>query len=169
MFKDYEGWIIHRKRAWTALFSGAHYDYIDFSIVNYCETGTKDSQRYIRAWIKHLSEFIHTIDLVRARPLTGLLNDQPSRTLESIFGVTGEDYCIYLADEREIEESGYGESISGEVKLDLPEGLYNVACYSPETDLYSPLMKLTGGSGVRFGIPEFQHDVVIRIRRHCGG
>ena len=39
-YKDVEGWTIHRKRAWISLLSGAHYDYIDFSIINYCETGT---------------------------------------------------------------------------------------------------------------------------------
>ncbi len=47
-YKDPAGWTIHRKRAWTALFCGCHYDCIDFSIINYCETGTPDSQRHIR-------------------------------------------------------------------------------------------------------------------------
>ena len=32
-YKDEEGWTIHRKRAWTVLLTGNHYDYIDFSIV----------------------------------------------------------------------------------------------------------------------------------------
>ena len=32
-FRDENGWTIHRKRAWTTLFCGAHYDMIDFSIL----------------------------------------------------------------------------------------------------------------------------------------
>src|SRR5438128_12607375 len=31
IYRDSVGWTIHRKRAWTSLFNGAHYDYIDFS------------------------------------------------------------------------------------------------------------------------------------------
>ena len=29
-YKEVEGWTVHRKRAWMSLFSGAHYDMIDF-------------------------------------------------------------------------------------------------------------------------------------------
>lgn len=169
MFKDQDGWTIHRKRAWTALFSGAHYDYIDFSIINYCETGTEDSQRCIRVWMKHLSEFIHTVDLVHARPFTSFLRNQPPRTLESVFGVEGKDYCIYLADERELEEAGCGEPISGELKLDLPTGFYDLSCYSPVTGLYSPKIQLAGGTEIEFKIPEFRHDLVVRIRQKIDG
>ena len=32
LYRDDTGWTIHRKRAWTTLFSGSHYDTIDFSI-----------------------------------------------------------------------------------------------------------------------------------------
>src|SRR5207249_3373507 len=93
---------IHRKRAWTTLLSGGHYDYIDFSIINYCETGTPESQSHIRSWIKYLSEFVHSVDLANARPIIGLLKEQPAHALEVVFGVAGKDYCIYLADEREL-------------------------------------------------------------------
>ena len=62
-FRDYDGWTVHRKRAWTTLFCGAHYDMIDFSIQPYLETGTEKSQRNIRTWMKHLSEFIHSLEL----------------------------------------------------------------------------------------------------------
>src|SRR5258708_5566111 len=75
-YKDAEAWTIHRKRAWTVLLSADHYDYIDFSIVNGAETGTPESQRHIRSWLKYLSEFIHTVDLARARPLLGLVQEQ---------------------------------------------------------------------------------------------
>jgi len=164
-YKDFDGWTIHRKRAWTTLLSGAHYDYIDFSIINYCETGTPESNRHIRTWIKHLSEFIHSLDLVRARPVRGFLVKQPPNTVESVFAVEGEDYAVYLADERELTEEGCGEPIEGEIAFALPKGSYRVSCYSPVTGLYSPGIGIAGGSNVAFSLPEFRHDIVVRIVR----
>ena len=41
----------YRKRAWTALLSRCHYDYIDFSITVGSERGTAASQKAIRAWM----------------------------------------------------------------------------------------------------------------------
>ena len=32
-FMDERGWTIHRQRAWIAILSGCHYDFIDFSIL----------------------------------------------------------------------------------------------------------------------------------------
>src|SRR6201996_1256700 len=58
MYRDLTGWTIHRKRAWTALFNRCHYDYIDFSITVGNETGTPASQRAIRTWMEHLSDFM---------------------------------------------------------------------------------------------------------------
>lgn len=164
-YRDFDGWTIHRKRAWTALLSGAHYDMIDFSINPYCETGTADSQCSIRSWMKYLSEFIHSIDLVRARPLGNWLRARPEHILESVFAVDNQDYCIYLADMRELNEPGQGEPIDGEIVLDLPAGEYGVASYSPVSGLYSPALPLTGGAGIHLALPPFVHDILIRVRR----
>ena len=176
-YKDVEAWTIHRKRAWTTLLSGGHYDYIDFSIVNGAETGTPDSQRHIRAWMKHLSVFIHSIDLSRARPILGLVQEQPAHVLEVAFGVAGEDYGVYLADERELAaardlpdgdqlERGAGQTISGHVRLSLPAGTYRTACYDPQTGLYSVAVDLqVDPGGVRLPLPDFAHDLVIRLTR----
>ncbi|MBM3234719.1 hypothetical protein FJZ31_00295 [Candidatus Poribacteria bacterium] len=164
-YKDYDGWTIHRKRAWTTLFCGCHYDYIDFSIINYCETGTVESQRYIRTWMKHLSEFIHSIDLVRAKPLVDWLKEKPDKTVESVLAVEGEDYCIYLADARKLTDPGAGDTIQGDIAFDLPEGSYKMACFSPVTGLYSPWMPVQPGKAIRISVPAFQHDIVIRIAR----
>lgn len=176
-YKDVEAWTIHRKRAWTVLMSGGHYDYIDFSIINYCEAGTPESQRYIRSWMKYLSEFIHSVDLVRARPLVGLVKERPPHVLDVSLGLEGEDYCIYLADEREVSSArglpdgdhrdrGAGQLINGSITLNLPEGHYQVACFDPKTGVYSPALQLRGnGSSLRLTAPEFIHDLVMRIRR----
>jgi hypothetical protein len=164
-YKDFDGWTIHRKRAWMTLLSGGHYDYIDFSIINYCETGTEDSRRHIRAWMKHLSEYIHSLDLVRARPLANLLKAQPPHTLEAVFAVEGEDYSLYLADDRELGEPEAGTPLQGRITLELPAGTFLLRCYSPVTGLYSPAFRIIGGSAFQFELPEFQHDIVVRITR----
>lgn len=163
-FRDYDGWTIHRKRAWTTLLCGAHYDYIDFSIWPHLETGTPESQRCIRTWMKHLSEFIHSIDLARAAPMPGRLEQQPEHTVESVFGVEGEDYAIYLADSRELDEPDAGRTIAGVMAFDLPPGRFEMAAFSPETGLYSPWVPIPGGP-VQIETPSFRHDIALRIKR----
>jgi hypothetical protein len=180
-FRNVEGWTIHRKRAWVTVLTGAHYDYIDFSILPYLETGTPESQRCIRSWIGYLARFIHTLDLARVRPLDVAISEQPAHTLETVFGVPDEDIVIYLADERELtgahftmlKDSGVtletsadaGQPISGALVLDLPEGEFDVACFDPATGLYSPGISISGGAGVRLALPTFRDDVVVRLRR----
>lgn len=172
-YRDPDGWTIHRKRAWMTLLCGAHYDYIDFSIQPYLETGTPESQRYIRIWMAYLSRFIHSLDLARARPITGFLQAQPPHTLEAVYGVEGGDWCIYLADERELPSArglastsaDAGSPISGEIGFNLPKGVYEVTCFDPKTGVYSPVVKIDGGADVRLSLMPFVHDMVIRIQR----
>ncbi|MHB9106146.1 MAG: DUF6298 domain-containing protein [Armatimonadota bacterium] len=163
-YREPGGWTVHRKRAWTTLMCGCHYDYIDFSIVVGREAGTPESQAGIRSWMKHLSEFVHTIDLVRARPVQGLLTEQPQHTLESVLAVEGEDYCIYLADAREVTDPGSGDPIDGRLALELPAGEYQVSCYSPVTGMSSPALSVSGDA-VSFALPRFTHDLVVRFTR----
>ncbi len=48
-FMDERGWTVHRQRAWIALLSGCHYDFIDFSILPGRERSTEDGRRLLRA------------------------------------------------------------------------------------------------------------------------
>jgi hypothetical protein len=163
-YMDPEGWTIHRKRAWVTLMSGCHYDVIDFSINKYVEAGSPASQRHIRSWMRHLSEFMHSLDLVHARPLPGWLRAQPPHTIESVFAVEGQDYCIYLADEREIDEPGYGEPISGSITVGLPDGAYEVACFLPCTGAYSVWLPVECSAETTLKLPKFQDDLLVRIK-----
>jgi hypothetical protein len=175
-YRDTDGWTIHRKRAWVTLLTGNHYDYIDFSIIPRLETGTPESQKAIRSWMKVLSDFVHSFELANAKPMPGLLTSQPADTLEIAFGVAGQDVAIYLADEREltaardlpngvIPEAGAGEPVSGEITLDLPEGRYACLCFDPKTGMASPAVEIEGGAGVRLPLPRFEHDLVVRLTR----
>jgi hypothetical protein len=164
-YKDYDGWTIHRKRAWTALLSGAHYDYIDFSIINYCESGTPDSQRCIRTWFRHLSRTLHTMDLVRSRPLPGIVAAAPDRLLDAAFGIPGERVLVYLADERELGEAGAGDWIEGEAVVSAPPGSYKVAALSPEAGQWSPSVRTTSDGCMRIDVPRFRHDLLLDLTR----
>ena len=177
-YKDDEGWTIHRKRAWTTLLTGGHYDYIDFSIQPRLEAGTPESNAAIRSWMKHLSTFIHSFDLARSRPLPELVTAAPEHALEVAYGVAGEDLCVYLADERELASArgleddlvdrGAGQPISGRLELDLPAGRYTVSAFDPRTGLSSPGIELAGGAGARLELPTFVHDLALRITRAGG-
>ena len=164
-FMDVNGWTIHRKRAWTTLMCGAHYDVIDFSINKYLETGTEESQKYIRTWMKYLSEFIHSIDLVHTRPLMDWLKKVPDFVCASVLAVDKEDYCIYLADERENSDSTAGSPIAGSLVVDLPQGDYGIGFYSPVSGLYSNKRLVTGGNNISVQIPSFEQDIVVRITK----
>ncbi len=164
-FRDESGWTVHRKRAWTVVMCGGHYDYIDFSIWPYLETGTEDSRRHIRTWINHLSTFVHSFDLTRGKPIPDVCRRVPAHVLECVFGVESEDYAIYLADEREYDEPEAGKPIQGQIEVVLPEGTYRVSAFSPETGLYSPAIRIAGGRPMVLDVPVFRHDIVLRFRR----
>lgn len=180
-YKDDDGWTIHRKRAWVTLLTGGHYDYIDFSIHPYLETGTPASKQKIRTWIGTLARYIHALDLVRAHPLTNVVKAVPEHVLDVTFGVEGEDYTIYLADERELADAhftmlstesewagadmGAGSAIQGVLTLNLPDGAYEIACFDPKTNQYSPAIRITASETTQVVVPPFIHDIVVRIHR----
>jgi hypothetical protein len=53
----------------------------------------------------------------------------------------------------------------GEIRLDLPPGDYRVACFDPQTGVYSPWARMMGGPAASVEAPEFVHDLVVRIKR----
>jgi hypothetical protein len=176
-YKDVEAWTVHRKRAWTALCCGAHYDYIDFSITIYTPTGTPESQAAIRTWMKNLSTFIHSFDMARAKPLPGVVKQAPAFALDSAFGVADEDFCIYLADERELPaardlpdgavgDPSAGSPIEGVLVLDLSASHdYDVRCFDPTSGLYGPSIRVHGDAQTQITLPAFVHDLAIRVTR----
>ncbi len=168
-YRNRTGWTIHRKRAWTTIFSGAHYNLIDFSILHCLPTGTEDSQRHLRSCIGFLARFVHTFELVSARPLRGVAQSVPDTVCESVFGVAGEDFAAYLADEREVEDADLGSPIRGMLELKVPAAIYGVCCISPLTGAVSPEVTVASlDCRLKVALPEFQHDILVRVRRLDG-
>ncbi|MDQ6671048.1 MAG: hypothetical protein M3069_09905 [Chloroflexota bacterium] len=164
LYRDEDGWTIHRKRAWVATLSGCHYDYIDFSIVAGQEAGTELSRRTIRSWMQHLTTFVHTRDLVSGQPGIDWLRDVPASVLVATFGVVGVEYVGYLADSRELDDAAYAEPIAGFATMSLPEGHFGLATFSPTSGAWSPWIAVQGGA-VRMELPSFRHDLVLVARR----
>jgi len=123
------------------------------------------SHECIRTWMKHLSDFVHSLDLVRARPQRNWLKSKPERTVNSVLAVPGKEYAIYLADGREKDEKEAGSPIEGALVFKLPAGTFRFSCFSPVAGLYSPWAELEGGQEVRLSLPEFVHDIAVRIRK----
>ena len=165
LYRDHVGWTIHRKRAWTSVFNGGHYDYIDFSITVGNEAGTPQSREGIRKWMRNLSEFIHGFDFIHAHPVPDWIRSKPESLLASTLAVEGNDYVAYLADAREITDAGAGTPVGGTVTFDLPPGRFVVSLYSPVSGEASPGIGVTGGRMVEFELLPFRNDIVIRARK----
>jgi hypothetical protein len=165
MYRDMTGWTIHRKRAWTALLSGCHYDYIDFSITVGSERGTAASQGAIRTWMQHRSEFMASFDFIHAKLTPDWIATYPPHLTASGLSIPGRDYVAYLADLREVGDAAGGEAIGGRVSLSLPPGSYDVRLYSPVTGQYSPAIEVKGGGESALVLPAFREDMVIRATR----
>ena len=165
MYRDMNGWTIHRKRSWTALLSGCHYDYIDFSITVGREAGTLASQAAIRTWMQHLSEFMSSVDIRHAQLSTAWIHwisgSSQDLVVSGMFTADG-DYVAYLADAREVTDQRAGAKIRGSVTLSLPPGEYAVGLYSPVSGEYSPMLTMKGGMPNELALPEFTEDIVIR-------
>jgi hypothetical protein len=168
-FTDDFGWTIHRKRAWTALFCGAHYDVIDFSINKHFETGTAESNASFRNWMKILSETIHAIDLVRARPDVSFIAKTPPETCVSALVIDGEIHHIYLADAREKDNLLAGNPIKGQLVVNLPKHPQQIRFVSPVTGKTIGEATTPGGDGAVITLPPFQHDLLIGICKRDDG
>jgi hypothetical protein len=162
---DEQSWIIHRKRAWGVVCSGGHYDMIDFSIqASGQEAGTPASRAHIRAWMQHLSRFIHGIDFLHMVPVRGFATELPEHTAAATLANAGEEYVIYVADAREIDQPGQGEPCSGTLAFQLPAGVYEVQRYDPACGEFVGGSHAVDGGRVALTLAPFTHDVVIHIR-----
>lgn len=167
MYRDDVGWTIHRKRAWVALLTGAHYDMIDFSIQVGHESGTAESNAKLRTWFTILGDFVRSVDFVHAAPMPTWVANAPDHVVAATFAVEGKDYVAYLADAREYGDAAAGQPIAnGHLDLALPPGDYDVRFFSPTTGQYLHSQPWTGGQTAPISLPSFQNDLVVRATHH---
>jgi hypothetical protein len=164
-YRDDFGWKIHRKRAWIALFCGASYDCIDFSINNFVETGSSDeSEDGIRRAFGNLARFINSDDLPLAVPTGDVVSRLPEGFIEATLSGSGNRYWIYLADARQPKRGEASPMVSGELVLHLRPGRYKARTFSPTASQYSPWISLVADGDATIGLPEFRDDIVVCIR-----
>lgn len=161
---DQQAWTIHRKRAWTTICSGGHYDMIDFSIqAGGQERGTPAAGAAIRAWLGHLATFIHNLDFVHMQPLPDFCQPLPPTTVAATLARADTEYVVYLADGREIDEPNAGEPCISNITLALPPGDFTARLYSPVDGIYSRDI-LPVSANRTLTLPMFVDDIVIHIR-----
>ena len=164
MFRDPVGWTIHRKRAWMAVLSQCHYDYIDFSIQAGLEAGTPDSRRMIRTWMKHLCDFVQTFDFVHARLARGWIVEKPKHLVDTALALADGGYIAYLADDREVADPTAGRPISGKLVVHLPAGDYRVRFYSPVKGSVTGEIPVRGDAApAAIELPRFEQDFVVLV------
>jgi hypothetical protein len=162
--KDEEAWTIDRKRAWTTVLSGGHYDFIDFSITVGHETGTPESNAKLRTWMKHLSTFVHSFDFVHAEPNLAWVGDVPREVFVASLSHAGEDYIAYFADARERRDEHAGTPIKLTLAVKLPAGEFVGRFYSPTSGVYSADFPIRGGTeAAKVKVPAFVQDTVLRV------
>ena len=156
LYRDDDGWTIHRKRAWVGVMSGGHYDYIDFSITVGSETGTPESAQKIRSWMSRLSEFIHGFDFLHASPAPNWIEKKPFQLVVACLALPGRDNAAYLANARELTDTAAGTPIRGTVSFHLPEGTYALSLYSPTSGALSSAVELKGTMVHSIALPSFR-------------
>jgi hypothetical protein len=154
--------IRQRKRAWAALCSGLHMLGNDYSFTTHDPRGMA-GKKGIRKYIAIMREFFGTCDFAHCRFLAREVSEIPLHTIPFFIGDSMAAYYGYLADSREPDEPGYGETIEGKFTLSIGSGKYQITFFSPATgDALSQPHELHGGI-VHLKVPAFRHDLAFKI------
>lgn len=161
------GWTIHRKRAWTALLCGCHYDLIDFSIVPGFSRGSPGARRGVRRWFGLLNRFVEENGLASSRPAPELVRAEPEGscvTAARVGGGNGSTTAVfYVATEAEVDlVEGYRPAV-GEGRLELSGSLAGaeICFFAPATGRYFGWRR--GGHGPVITLPRFVEDIVVVV------
>ena len=116
--------------------------------------------------MKHLSDFIHELDVVHAKPAVDWIQRKLEHVVVAGLSLPKGSYVAYLADAREVTDPQAGEPLSGSVAVRLPEGRYRATLFSPTAGERSPGVTVQGGSqAVEVDLGDFCHDVVLELKR----
>ncbi len=168
-FMDDRGWTIHRQRAWIALFSGCHYDFIDFSILAGRERSTEDGRRLLRSRFGTLAHFweenriwsTSIDDQARAQAperctAVAVRHDRPPAFAR----------YVYVAAEvpSDLATAFSHRPIEGTLLLNLPPGQYLTYWFAPETGRYFGWEAFHSTGRLSLQLPGTANDVVAVIK-----
>jgi hypothetical protein len=168
-FMDERGWTVHRQRAWIALLSGCHYDFIDFSILPGRERSTEDGRRLLRARFGTLARFWEENQLW----YVSLDGQSRARAPEGCTAVVACDRrgpahvrYVYVAAEvpPDLSIPFSDRAIEGELQLELPAGDYLIYWFAPETGRYFGWQSYTSTGRLSLRLPGTTNDVVAVIK-----
>ncbi|HTT90245.1 MAG TPA: DUF6298 domain-containing protein [Acidimicrobiales bacterium] len=169
-FMDERGWTIHRQRAWIALFSGCHYDYIDFSILAGRERSTADGRRLLRSRFGTLAAFWEENQIWS----TTLDDNAAVKAPEGCTAVAAQDartplsrLYVYVAGEapNDLAVPFTDVVVEGALELDLPSGDYLTYWFAPETGRYFGWENRKSTGRLQLQLPGTTNDVVALIKR----
>jgi hypothetical protein len=168
-FMDERGWTIHRQRAWIALLSNCHYNFIDFSILPGRERSSEDGRRLLRSRFGTLARFWEE-------------NRIWSTRIDDEAGAEAPEGCIALAlrDERSATNARYvyvatevsndltvpfsDRPVEGALQLNLPRGEYLTYWFAPGTGRYFGWETRPSAGRMQVQLPGTANDIVAVIR-----
>jgi hypothetical protein len=168
-FLDRRGWTIHRQRAWIALMSGCHYDYIDFSILAGRERSTDDGRRLLRARFGTLVRFweenriweTELDDETRPKAPDGCT----ALSVRDDQGPVNVRY-VYVAAEvpNDLAVPFSDQPVEGTLQLNLPSGEYLTYWFAPGAGEYFGWEARSSSGRLELRLPGTPNDVVAVIK-----
>ncbi len=166
-FMDERGWTIHRQRAWIALLSGCHYDFIDFSILPGQERGTDDDRRLLRARFGTLARFWEENGIwATVIDDEAAVNAPAGCTALAVRDPAAGARYVYVAAQTsaDLTRPFAASPIEGELELNAPERQYLTYWFSPETGRYFGWELHRSSGRLRLTLPRVSNDVVAIVK-----
>jgi hypothetical protein len=169
-YMDERGWTIHRQRAWIALLSGCHYDYIDFSILAGRERSTPDGRRLLRSRFGTLAHFWEENQIWSTTLDDEAAVDAPvgctavrARDERSPMGPV----YVYVAAEvpNDLAVPFTDRPVEGRLELDLSPGDYLTYWFAPGTGRYFGWENRHSTGRLQLELPGTANDTVVLIKR----
>jgi hypothetical protein len=168
-YMDERGWTIHRQRAWIALFSGCHYDYIDFSVLAGRERSTPDGRRLLRSRFGSLAQFWEENHVWSTALDDGVVVEVPAGCTAVAARGQGSHpgpVYVYIAAEaaNDLAVPFADRAVEGALALNLPPADYLTYWFAPETGRYFGWEDRHSTGRVQMQLPATANDVVAVIK-----
>jgi hypothetical protein len=172
---------VYRIQSWDFLLAGgALYNNLDYSFAPGHEAGTYQypasqpggGTRTLRQQLRHLREFMDSLDFVRTKPANDLLAGKvPDGTQMRALAEPGAQYAVYVHHAQVVKDAKPRVQVDAkdrkqEVRLMLPQGSYRAEWINPKTGRVdaSERFQHTGGERV-LQSPTYTEDIALRIRK----